>query len=54
MKAFKKLAGKAAKYFDIRAEGRKVILTEKKNARAFNDNHAGMFVMLCSENIDWV
>ena len=24
---------KAAKYFDIRAEGRKVILTEKKNAR---------------------
>ena len=53
VKAFKKRAGKAAKYFDIRAEGRKVILTEKKNARAFNDNRAGMFVMLCSENIDW-
>ena len=53
MKAFKKRAGMAAKYFDIRAEGRKVILTEKKNVRTFNDNRAGTFVMFCSEIIDW-
>jgi len=53
VKAFRKRAGKAAKYFDIQANGRKVTLTEKRNARTFNDNRAGMFVMLCSENIDW-
>lgn len=50
---FKKRAGKAAKYFDIRADGRKVILTEKQNARTFNDNRAGMLVMLCSEDVSW-
>lgn len=53
VKAFKKRAGKAARYFDIRADGRKVILKEKKNARSFSDNRAGMFVMLCSENVSW-
>ena len=53
VKAFKKRAGKAARYFDIRADERKVILKEKKNARSFSDNRAGMFVMLCSENVSW-
>ncbi len=53
VKAFKKRAGKAAKYFDIQPDGRKVVLTEKKNARSFNDNRAGMFVMLTSENVSW-
>ena len=53
VKAFKKRAGKAAKYFEITADGRKVILTEKKNARSFSDNRAGMFVMICSPGISW-
>jgi len=53
VKAFRKRAGKAARFFDIQADGRKVLLTERKNARTFNDNRAGMFVMLCSENIGW-
>lgn len=53
VRAFKKRAGKAARYFDIRADGRKVVLREKKNARSFSDNRAGMFVMLCSENVSW-
>ncbi|MBR7152832.1 MAG: transposase [Candidatus Methanomethylophilaceae archaeon] len=53
VKAFKKRAGKAAKYFDIKADGRKVVLEERKNARSFNDNRAGIFVMLCSEDVSW-
>lgn len=52
-KAFRKRAGKAAKYFEITADGRKVALVEKKNARAFSDNRAGMFVMLCSQDVSW-
>ena len=50
---FKKRAGKAAKYFTIKADGRKVSLTEKNNARSFSDNRAGIFVMLCSKGISW-
>ena len=53
VKAFKKRAGKAAKYFEIEADGRKVVLTEKKNARTYSDNRAGMFVMLCSQDVSW-
>ena len=53
VRAFRNHAGKAAKYFEIRAEGRKVVLTEKQNARTFNDNRAGMFVMLCSDDVSW-
>lgn len=53
VKDFKKRAGKAAKFFDITGDGRKVILEPKKNARSFSDNRAGMFVMICSPNISW-
>ena len=53
VKAFRKRAGKAARYFEVKAEGRKVSLTVKKNARSFNDNRAGMFVMLCSQDVSW-
>lgn len=53
VRAFRKRAGKAAKYFDIEADGRKVVLTERKNARSFSDNRAGMFVMLCSQDVSW-
>ena len=53
VRAFKKRAGKAARFFDIAADGRKVSLVEKKNARAFSDNRAGMFVMLCSRDVSW-
>lgn len=53
LNAFRKRAGRAIKYFDIRQEGRKVILTVKKNARSFSDNRAGMFVMLCSRDVSW-
>ena len=53
VKAFRKRAGKAARYFDVKKDGRKVVLSEKKNARSFSDNRAGMFVMLCSQDISW-
>ncbi len=53
VKDFKKRAGKAAKYFEIEADGRKVALERKRNACSFNDNRAGMFIMLCSEDVAW-
>ena len=53
IKAFKKRASKAAKYFDIKADSRKVVLTEKQNARTYNENRTGMFVMPCSDDISW-
>ena len=53
VRAFKKRAGKAAKYFDIRADERKVALTERNNARSFSDNRASILVMLCSPGVLW-
>lgn len=50
---FKKRAGTAVKYFKVTADGRKVALEIKKKARSFNDNRAGVFVMLCSEDVSW-
>lgn len=53
VKAFKKRAGKAIKYFSVKEDGRRVALTVKRNARSFGDNRAGMFVMLCSQDVSW-
>ena len=53
VKDFKKRAGKAVKYFEIKADGRNVALERRKNARSFSDNRAGMFIMLCSEDVTW-
>lgn len=50
---FKRIAGKAQKYFDIEADGRKVVVTEKKNSRSFEENRAGLFVMLTSTDVTW-
>ena len=50
---FKKIAGKAAKHFDIEADGRKVIVREKQNSISFAENRAGLFVMLSSQDLDW-
>lgn len=44
-------AGKATKYFDIKAERRKAVLIERKNARLYSDNMTGMFVMLRFQNM---
>jgi hypothetical protein len=50
---FKKLAGKAVKHFDVKADGRKVVVTEKQNSITFAENRAGVFVMLSSKDLDW-
>ncbi len=50
---FKKMAGKAFRYFDVRADGRKVIVERKKKSSTFKENRAGMFIMLTSEGMDW-
>ena len=51
---FRKLAGKAIKHFDVKADGKKVIVTEKQNSISFAENRAGVFVMLSSEDLDWM
>jgi len=50
---FKKIAGKAIRHFDVQADGRKVIVSEKQNSITFAENRAGVFVMLSSEDLDW-
>lgn len=50
---FREIAGKAMKHFDARADGRKVIVTEKQNSISFAENRAGVFVMLSSKDLDW-
>ena len=50
---FRKLAGKAVRHFDVKADGRKVIVTEKQNSISFAENRAGVFVMISSEDLDW-
>lgn len=50
---FRKLAGKAIKHFDVKADGKKVIVTEKQKSISFAENRAGVFVMLSSEDLDW-
>lgn len=50
---FKKAAGKAAKYFDIEADGRKVRVTERRNSKSFEENRAGLFVMLATPGTEW-
>lgn len=51
--AFRKKAGKAVKHFDVEAEGRKLRISVKQNSESFENNRAGLFVMLSSEGIDW-
>ena len=53
VKEFRRIAGKMASKFDVKADGRKVIVTLKNNAMTFSDNRSGMFVMLCTEGIGW-
>lgn len=53
VRAFKKRAGKAVKYFEIEADGRKVKLEKRKNAHTYSDNRAGLFIMFCSQDVSW-
>ncbi len=50
---FRKLAGKAVKHFDVEADGRKVKVTVRPKSASFEENRAGLFVMLTSEGVGW-
>ena len=51
---FRRLAGKAIRHFDVEAEGRKVKVSVKPKSASFEENRAGLFVMLTSEGVTWV
>ena len=53
VKEFNRIAGKMASKFSVRADGRKVVVSLKNNSMTFSENRAGMFIMLCSEGIEW-
>lgn len=53
MEEFKRIAGKAARYFEASAEGRHLRYRVKNNAVSFSENRAGMFVMLATPGIGW-
>lgn len=53
VRAFRKHAGKAVRYFDVEPDGRKVTLRLRTKARTRHENRAGTFVMLCSGDIPW-
>ena len=53
VKVFRKMAGKAVKYFDVAADGRGVRLTVRNNSKSFLENRAGLFVMLTSPDVSW-
>ena len=50
---FRRKAGKAFRHFNVEADGRKVKVSVKPKSATFEDNRAGLFVMLASEGIDW-
>lgn len=50
---FKKRAGKAFRHFNVEADGRKVKVTQRPKSASFEQNRAGLFVMLTSEDIGW-
>ena len=50
---FRKKAGKAVRHFNVEADGRKAIVTQRPKSASFEQNRAGLFVMLASEGIGW-
>lgn len=50
---FRRLAGKAVRHFDVEVEGRKVKVSVKPKSASFEENRAGLFVMLTSEGVEW-
>ena len=53
VEVFNKLAGKAVKYFEVKADGRKVEVELKNNAETFFRNRAGMFILVTSADVTW-
>ena len=53
MGRFRCIAGKAARYFDAKPDGRKLEFKTRKNALSFRENRAGTFIMLTSRDMSW-
>lgn len=51
--AFREKAGKAMRYFDAEADGRKVRVAEKPRLASFEEKRAGLSVVLASEDVGW-
>jgi len=50
---FKKKACKAVKHFNVEVDGRKVKVTQRPKSASYEQNRAGLFAILTSENIEW-
>ena len=53
MEKFRSIAGKAARYFDVKPDGRRLDFKTRKNALSFRENRAGTFIMLTSKGMSW-
>lgn len=53
MGEFKKIAGKASKYFEVTADGRRLSYRVRTNAVSFAENRAGIFFMLATDGMRW-
>ncbi|MBQ7702374.1 MAG: transposase [Candidatus Methanomethylophilaceae archaeon] len=50
---FRRIAGKAFRHFEVEADGHKVIVKEKKKSKSFQENRAGLFILLATKGTDW-
>lgn len=53
MREFRSIVGKASKYFEAEADGRKVKYRVRNNAVSFAENRAGIFFMLATKGTSW-
>lgn len=53
VKAFNALAGKAARFFDVTADGKEVKVSTRKNSESFFMNRAGMFILVTTPDVTW-
>ena len=53
VKAFNAMAGKAARFFDVAADGRRVRVATRKNSESFFMNRAGMFILVTTPDVTW-
>lgn len=50
---FKKVAGKASKYFEVVADGHRLKYSVRQNARSFKEKRSGTFIMLTPKDMSW-
>lgn len=53
VKEFGRIAGKAARFFEVSAVGKKADVRVKKNSESFFMNRAGMFILVTTPDVTW-